>query len=97
MSLNIDDFYRLFLVPGLNHCFNGPGAWAFGQGNFFGYKSDKINDTNHNILLALVDWVEGGNAPSSITGVGDNLDERIHCMYPQKSVWSGKAWTCTSV
>jgi feruloyl esterase len=88
LSGNIVDFYRLFLVPGLNqnHCAGGPGAWALGQETFMGQESNKINDSEHNILLALVDWVEGGIAPSSITGIADDLDGRIHYMYSQKSV-----------
>jgi feruloyl esterase len=93
MSSPIDDFYRLFLVPGANHC-NTPGAYEFGQG--FGGFSNRINDTEHNILLAIVDWVEGWNAPASITGVDDNLEERKYCFHPQKSVWSGTEWICVS-
>jgi feruloyl esterase len=84
------------MIPGLKHCGGGPGAWAFGQGSFLGRSSNKINDSDHNILLALVDWVEGGVAPSSITGVGEDMTERMHCMYPQKSVWSGTVWKCVS-
>jgi len=91
-----DDFYRLFLVPGMSHCTRGPGAWAFGQGGFgVGVKSNVVNDTAHNILLAMVDWVESGVPPASITGVGDALQERTHCLYPQKSLWSGTEWICT--
>jgi feruloyl esterase len=81
----------------LDHCDGGVGSWAVGQGSIFGHESNKINDSDHNILLALVDWVEGGIAPSSIKGVGDDMDERVHCMYPQKSVWSGTVWKCVSL
>jgi hypothetical protein len=93
MSSRIEDFYRLFLVPGVNHCaFKTPGAYAFGQGP--GIMSNKINDTKHNLLLAMVDWVEGGNAPASIIGADDDLEERRHCLYPQRSVWSDTEWIC---
>jgi feruloyl esterase len=91
----IDEFYRLFLIPGMNHCAGGPGAWAIGQGGYSGEtRSNPVNDTAHNVLLALVDWVEGDIAPSSIIGVGDNKNERVHCMYSQRSVWTGNNWTC---
>ena len=96
-SQPIDDFYRLLLVPGMNHCTRGPGAWAFGQGGFsVGVKSNVVNDTAHNILLAMVDWVEQDVPPASITGVDDTLQERTHCLYPQKSLWSGTEWICVS-
>ncbi|KAJ7658431.1 hypothetical protein B0H17DRAFT_1213241 [Mycena rosella] len=54
--LSLDEFYRLFLIPGMSHCFGGLGAPAFGQGT----APDLIvvNASSHNILLALVDWVE---------------------------------------
>ncbi|KAF8189772.1 hypothetical protein K438DRAFT_1832074 [Mycena galopus ATCC 62051] len=62
-----DDFYRLFLVPGMEHCLRGPGAWAFGQHGNAPWHGTR-NDSAHNLLLALVDWVEGGVAPDTITG-----------------------------
>lgn len=24
----VDEFMRVFMVPGMVHCFGGPGAWA---------------------------------------------------------------------
>jgi feruloyl esterase len=89
----LDDFYRLFLIPGMNHCSTGPGAWAIGQ---MGIESNAVNDTAHNVLLALVDWVEGGNAPDLIIGstVGGNVTQREHCRYPQRSVLNGTAFIC---
>ncbi|KAJ7803528.1 hypothetical protein B0H14DRAFT_3487240 [Mycena olivaceomarginata] len=34
--------------------------------------SNAVNTSSHNILLALVDWVEGGDAPDTIIGTADN-------------------------
>ncbi|KAJ7493764.1 tannase and feruloyl esterase [Mycena latifolia] len=73
----LDDFYRLFLIPGMGHCSGGLGPTTFGQGTFPG--SNVVNASSHNILLALVDWVEGGVAPATITGSGANNTERTHC------------------
>jgi len=90
----LDEFYRLFLIPGMNHCDTGPGAWAIGQA---GLTSSPINDTSHNVLLAIVDWVEHGNAPDTIIGtnVGANATTfRTHCRYPQRSVWNGTIFIC---
>ncbi|KIJ56014.1 hypothetical protein M422DRAFT_219295 [Sphaerobolus stellatus SS14] len=89
----LDDFYRLFLVPGMTHCFGGSGASAIGQA---GIVSNAINDTSHNVLLALVDWVEQERAPDIIIGttIGANATHRTHCRYPQKSVFNGKGFVC---
>ncbi|KAF7289867.1 Carboxylic ester hydrolase [Mycena indigotica] len=88
---DIDDFYRLFLVPGMGHCVGGPGATRFGQhGAALGVR----NDREHNILLALVDWVENGVTPDTIIGVGDRGKTRRHCRYPHRSVWNGLQFVC---
>lgn len=89
---SLDPFYRLFLVPGLNHCVRGVGAVNIGQ---HGLASPSLTAPTHNVLTALVDWVERGVAPDTITGISeDGLKERVHCRYPQKSVWSGTEYAC---
>ncbi|KAF7360771.1 Carboxylic ester hydrolase [Mycena venus] len=91
-----DDFYRLFLIPGMGHCGDGLGANAFGQGIFgFGVDGIAVNASTHNILLALVDWVEGDVAPETIVGTAVDGSTRTHCRYPQRSVWNGTVWTCS--
>ncbi|KAF8518083.1 tannase and feruloyl esterase-domain-containing protein [Gautieria morchelliformis] len=91
---NLDDFYRLFLIPGMDHCQGGPGAWAFGQA---GNPSNLVNTSSHNILLALVDWVENDEAPKeiigSVPGVGAQA-QRAHCRYPQRSIFNGSVFRC---
>jgi feruloyl esterase len=92
---NLDPWYRLFLIPGMSHCVEGLGQWKFGQGASLGIASVVKNDTAHNILLAMVDWVENGVAPDYVIGSDPNSDaERMHCRYPQKSHWDGKTWIC---
>jgi feruloyl esterase len=92
---NLADFYRLFLIPGMSHCSTGLGAWRFGQGGDSVPSAGK-NDSSHNILLALVDWVERGVAPNVILGTTeDDTAERKHCRWPQKSVWNG-SWNCVA-
>ncbi|KAJ6575698.1 Tannase/feruloyl esterase, partial [Mycena vulgaris] len=80
----LDDFYRLFLIPGMGHCSGGLGASSFGQSGGL----NVMNDTSHNILLALVDWVERGVAPDTIGGSGENGTTRTHCRYPMRSVFN---------
>ncbi|GJJ14834.1 hypothetical protein Clacol_009102 [Clathrus columnatus] len=97
LSPNLDDFLRLFLIPGMGHCSGGPGAWAFGQS---GIVSNVVNASTHNILLALVDWVENEKAPAdiigSVPGSTPNI-ERTHCRYPQRSVFDGSNFICDVV
>ncbi|KAF7350350.1 Carboxylic ester hydrolase [Mycena venus] len=88
---SLDAFYRLFLIPGMGHCALGPGAWAFGQ---LGGTEGARNESSHNVLLALVDWVEGGVAPDTITGTAVDGTTRVHCRYPMRSVWNGTNFVC---
>ncbi|KAJ7073308.1 tannase and feruloyl esterase [Mycena belliarum] len=86
----MDAFYRLFLVPGMAHCFGGVGAGAIGQDD----GQNAVNTSSHNVLLALVDWVEGGKAPSTIVGTAEDGTERTHCRYPMRSVFDGRTFVC---
>lgn len=78
----IHEFYRLFFIPGMHHCSTGPGAWNIGQTYPLGLET---NDTAHNVLLALVDWVENGNAPSSIIGTKYRNDDITQDVLAQRS------------
>ncbi|KAI3330546.1 feruloyl esterase B [Ustulina deusta] len=106
----LDAFYRLFRIPGMFHCSGGPGAWTFGQGGSaaaYGIPFDK----DHNVLAAIVDWVDKGAAPEEIVGtkfVDDSVGEGImyqhrHCKYPYRSTYSGdgdpldmNSWNCVN-
>jgi hypothetical protein len=104
------DFFRLFYIPGMAHCAYGNGQWSIGQPVFDRPTGDQFNDTQHNILLAMVDWVEKDRAPSTLIGtkfVDDNLyggtveSQRTHCVYPNASRWDGTgdtkkadSWKC---
>ena len=99
----MDDFYRLFLVPGLEHCWSGPGAVRFGQTSREVPVVDAATSSApspgqkrlDNILLALVEWVERGRAPATIVGQSeDGKSTREHCRYPQRSVWDGNEFKC---
>jgi feruloyl esterase len=91
---NLDDFYRLFAIPGMGHCTGGQGAYQLGQSNLAIPPTDK-NDTAHNMLLAMVDWVEGSQAPDSFVGTGDSGQERVVCRYPvEHNVWDGEKYVC---
>ncbi|KAJ7112854.1 hypothetical protein C8R43DRAFT_134307 [Mycena crocata] len=86
----LDDFYRLFLVPGMGHCAGGIGATAFGQRNGL----NTVNSSSHNILLAMEDLVEGGIAPDTIIGSGADNSTRTHCRYPMRTAFNGTVFVC---
>lgn len=92
---DLDDFYRLFMIPGMGHCVGGTGAWKISQGAINGMLTSTLNQTDHDALLSLVAWVEGGQAPKILIGTDDAGQERKHCLWPSaKSVWTGTAWDC---
>lgn len=91
----------------MSHCTGGPGASHFGQRGPGGLSIAR-NDSTHNALLALVEWVEEGRAPEGIVGTEDGgVKEREHCRWPGwRSVWqraeSGDGenegrWVCEEV
>jgi feruloyl esterase len=118
-GINVDDFFRFFFVPGMGHCastfstvnapwyFAGPnqaqvlGATVHGVPGF--------ENKEHDIMLAMMDWVEKGTAPSQIIGTkyANEIDhttvyrQRPLCMYPQQAKYKGSgdendasSWEC---
>jgi len=87
----VSAFTRLYVVPGLQHCGGGPGVNSFGQ------DGAGAKDPQHNIELALEQWVEKGVAPSSIVAtkyVDDNPAKGVKftrplCPYPQSAKYKG--------
>ena len=70
-SDELDNFMRFFRIPGMEHCGNGPGAWQIGQGD------DGVPfDPEHNLVAAMIDWVENGTAPDTFMGTKFVDDEQ---------------------
>lgn len=61
----MQSFYRVIYVNGMFHCNGGPGAWNIGQ---LGPLDPRLNSSDKNALLALIDWTEKGKAPDSVVG-----------------------------
>ena len=84
-------FYRLFMVAGMGHCFGGEGPSSFGQN---GQRAPQA-DAEHDTLLALERWVENGTAPAQFIAsrldskTGNTTMTRPICPYPQSPVWDG--------
>ena len=85
-------FVRLYMVPGMQHCFGGAGADDFGANGKAG------SDLRQNIRLALEAWVETNVAPGTViaTKYEGNDDERHSvvtrplCPYPAFAQYKGK-------
>ncbi|UJO25326.1 putative feruloyl esterase B-2 [Fulvia fulva] len=86
----LDEFYRFFRIGGMDHCTGGLGAYVVGQEFVAG---SPFQDAQHNVLRRIIEWVEEGKAPESITGVRFVNDtvalgvdfERRHCRYPLRN------------
>jgi hypothetical protein len=87
-------FYRLFLAPAVGHCAGGPGPSEFGQRGGDG-------DAEHDMVVALQQWVEKGVAPERIIASkfpdGDlkkaAIMTRPLCVFPAVAKYSGKGTT----
>jgi feruloyl esterase len=79
------------MVPGMQHCGGGPGATSFEEG------LHARQDAEHNMRLALEDWVEKAVAPSKIIASkyadsnpgSQPTMTRPLCPYPQMAKYKG--------
>jgi feruloyl esterase len=98
-----DAFVRLYMAPGMQHCYGGPGPNFFGQfdPSVLGGNPQQVpiaTDPEHNIFRALERWVEGGAAPGSIIATKFMNDSdpaqgvkmtRPLCPYPRIAKYKG--------
>jgi len=117
-GVKMDDFFRLFMVPGMGHCSGsndiGTGApWYFSAGSQ-SLSPDSpasvpgFEDADHDVILALMKWVEGGSAPEKLvatkfandSSTGAVLRQRPLCVYPKQAKYKGgnvdaaDSWEC---
>jgi hypothetical protein len=95
----VQEFDRLFMVPGMNHCRGGAGAVNFGQSGVVPVSFDP----EHDAVLALQRWVEKGVAPDLLiattdqppaTHAAENPTQpaaftRPLCPYPEEAHYKG--------
>src|SRR5579863_4099954 len=85
------EFYRLFLAPGMGHCGGGPGPNQFGR-------AGGVGDPEHDLVVALEQWVEKGVAPNQLIATKFNSDDkdkgvamtRPLCLFPKVARYKGK-------
>ena len=89
------NFMRLFMVPGMAHCYGGPGASSFGG---VGQQIPPVRDAAHDVQTALEAWVEKKVAPNQIVATKYTDDApatrtvkstRLICPYPQVPKYKG--------
>ncbi|KAI8955150.1 Tannase/feruloyl esterase [Xylaria longipes] len=91
ISPDIHNFYRLFEVPGLGHCFGG--------------RSQQPSNLFEQLRLWVEDGKAPETSPINVTDVTGSqvLGSRVLCPYPQRQQFikgcndtaSAKCWTCT--
>lgn len=104
----LDSFFRFFRISGMGHCRRGPGG-PWDVANKYTGRPIDLNTPENNILLAMVKWVEDGQAPDTLTGYGYGSSNtagkiqvaRMHCKYPARNIYVGPgnntdkaAWKC---
>ncbi|EIN04093.1 feruloyl esterase-like protein [Punctularia strigosozonata HHB-11173 SS5] len=96
--LDVDDFYRLFTVPGMQHWYGGFGANAFGASRQASLGMTPLSHSPENdIVQALVAWVEHGRAPTQLIAASwvNNSDAnglaftRPICKFPLQVKYKG--------
>lgn len=118
-SIDINSFFRFFLVPGMGHCSGTPAntnaPWYFAGPNQQSSLGKSVHsvpgfeDAEHDVLMAMMAWVEHGKEPQYIVGtkyVNDTspanvLRQRPLCMYPRQAKFTGSGnandaanWQC---
>ncbi|MGE5204323.1 MAG: tannase/feruloyl esterase family alpha/beta hydrolase [Chlamydiota bacterium] len=90
---SVNSFVRLYMVPGMQHCFGGLGTDSFGEPG-----TTVPKDPEHDLQLALEEWVEKGTAPGPIIATKHINDDdpakgvkmtRPLCPYPQAAKYKG--------
>ena len=86
-------FVRLFMAPGVQHCGSGPGPDSFGW-------QPASDDPQHDLYLALEQWVENGRPPEKVIATKyDNgpakhvIMTRPLCAYPRVAKYKGSGDT----
>ncbi len=91
----VQDFYRLFMMPGVGHC--APSV-DIGPDNIGAENQLAVSpDPRHDIVSALLAWVEHGTAPGELVATkfnGNDPTKGIQMQrplfpYPAEAVWNG--------
>ncbi|PYI05207.1 feruloyl esterase B precursor [Aspergillus sclerotiicarbonarius CBS 121057] len=100
-GIDLDDFYRFYLIPGMEHCGNTPSnmeaPWYIGgssqastigtdgSGNHL-HEREGFNDAKHDALLAMIAWVENGTAPTYLIGTKFHDESTLDYVEKQRPI-----------
>lgn len=117
----MQSWFRYFQIPGMQHCWSTQTAPASAPWNIGGefqathmgtdeWSVPGFRDKRHDVLMALIDWVENDNPVDSIIATTWNSvwnassgvrSQRPLCPYPQMAMWDGEgdvdvaaSWSC---
>jgi feruloyl esterase len=86
-GIDVDEFFKFFLVPGMGHCSQslpaGPAPWYFAGPNqqpVLGpgiYSTPGFENKEHDVLMAMMAWVEKGEVPEYVIGT-EYANETVH-------------------
>ncbi|KAK6330016.1 Tannase and feruloyl esterase [Orbilia javanica] len=106
-SGELDSFFRYFPIPGMGHCFGGPGNWFIGATSQNTRVPGVTNiSAEGGVLMSMVKWVEDGVAPDRIVGRNMNTQTgaqnaiKEHCKWPLRNSYLGgdptakASWGC---
>lgn len=84
-----EDFYRLFMIPGMNHCSGGAGAYAI---DYLAYMEDWVEKGEApDVLIGVHPNVRVDSAGTDLPLVEEQVDfSRPAFPYPAKVAYSGK-------
>ncbi|KAH8645435.1 Tannase/feruloyl esterase [Xylariales sp. PMI_506] len=115
------DWFRFFWVPGMMHCSSATTDTVGAPWNIAGefqttsmdtglWSVPGFEDSDHDVVLAVMDWVERGRAPDAIVATAWNEPfnatsgvkrQRPLCPYPKVAKWDGcgdqdeaASWNC---
>jgi len=89
-----DRFLRFFLLPGMGHCSGGVGFSHIGGATGAPAK----DDADHDMVRAMVEWVEKGRAPTRLIAAQMDKDRNVTatrpvCAYPREAQYTGQGDT----
>jgi len=94
-SKDVDSFLRLYMVPGMQHCGDGPGADVFGAVGDLTF-----DDPGHSVQASIEQWVEKGKTPGTIIASKFEGQDHSHammtrplCAYPEAAKYKGSGDT----
>ncbi|KAI6084069.1 tannase and feruloyl esterase [Hypoxylon rubiginosum] len=97
-GIDVSDFYRFFLIPGMNHCSGSTVApWyiASASQSVSGatHSVPGFENAEYDIIMAMMKWVEGGEAPEQLIAtkfINDTAtlgiqSQRPLCPFPEQA------------